>query len=223
MIAIKKKPAKTRIKGKSNHEQDAYTMLCIEAEDVAIVPRISHLLKAARIYGKVFDILSGSEDPQARKLLDMRARLNKCQADSIPFEAYCVAADISTKDAFGLISKETMDQFSQVSTLLAKAAHPAVVQATVRSALTLDGMADRKMLHQHETFVPIARTSIVNVHGHQMIDARQQTANIALLPPLEDVVSRMHDRFNDLAPPRALPTPEEFDNPELESDEDDEE
>lgn len=217
MNATAKKRAKTSNKP-ADHKRDAYTLLCIEPHEVDSAPRISHLLKAAGIYSTVFDILSGSEEPEARKLVEMRARLNKRQARVVPFEAYCVAAEIAPKKAFGIISQETMDQCGQVSVLLAKAAHPKVVQATIESAITLDGVADRKMLHQHESFVPIPKTSITNIHGHQMIDARQQVQNIALLPPLEDVVTRMHDRFNDLAPPRALPTPDEFDNPELEPD-----
>lgn len=162
---------------------------------------------------RILEYLAGSEEPEARKILEYYKRLPGYVAKLLPIEAFCVAAGVSTKKAFGLIAQETIDQSGKAGALLARAAHPQVVQATIEQALTPAGVQDRKFLHQSQGFLPLPKTQVLNVYGNAAIDQRRQTANVAVLPPVEDSIRRLSDRFNDvmMAPAiAALPPPEDI-------------
>ena len=195
-------PGPRRVKTRQELAEEALILLEVKPEDVLASPRIEHLFKGIGGKEKVFVYLAGSEEPEARKLLELRSRLTRDQRKAVPFEAYCIAAEVSTKKMFGIISQEVVDQSAKATELLAKARHPEVVEATIRSALTLTGDKDRKMLHQAQGFVPIPKTAVTNVFGN--IDARRQKVDVAVLPPVEDGIRKLSDRFNSglsLPPP----------------------
>ena len=174
---------------------EALALLEVTQEQLDGVPKIEHMFRGIGGTPKVFEYLEGSEEPEARALLSFRARLTERHIAAVPFEAFCIAAGVTTKRMFGIISQEVMDQGEKMTKLLAKASHPQVVQATINNALMPFGEADRKMLHQNAGFVPVPRTSVTHFHGD--VDARTQTQNIAVLPPVEDSVKRLNDRFNE--------------------------
>jgi hypothetical protein len=185
------------------HWTEALIMLEISEQQIESAPKISHVLKAAGMLDNVWDYLEGSAKPQARAILEARSRLNKKQAKEVPFEAFCVAADVSPKDALALLTVEVYDQASKASALLAASQHPNITQATIEAALSPLGTAEKKMLHQHAGFLPVPKTSIVNVHGnHAVIGGEQKNV---VLRPVEESVRTLGDRFNS----RALPQPAE--------------
>ena len=132
-----------------------------------------------------------------------------------------IACDMTTKRMIGLIQEEVFEQTRIASALMARSAHPDVVKATVMSAMTLDGARDREMLHKHEGFLPQTKGSTV-VFGGATIDARVQTVN-AILPPAEESVKRLNDRFAEMETPKALPEPIDAEVDEEEDGEDDKE
>lgn len=179
-------------------------LLEVTEEQLEEIPKIEHLFRGIGGQAKVFECLAGSEEPEARKLVALKKRLTDRQAAQVPFEAFCVAAGVTTKRMFGIISQEMMDQGEKATALLSKAMHPEVVKATIDNALRPFGENDRKMLHQNAGFVPIPKTSVVHFHGS--VDARTQIQNIAVLPPVEDTVRKLNDRFNTMTVlPLALP------------------
>lgn len=202
---------------------EALVLLEIKAEDLEYSPKIEHLFKGIGGKDKVFEYLSGSEEPDAKKLLELRKRLTRAQHRAVPFEAYCIAAVIPVKKVFGLIASEAMDQEEKAKQLLFRVKHSEVVQATIESALDLEfGAADRRMLHQAAGFVPIPKNSITHIHGNQTVDNRLQTATVTVLPPVEDTVRRLSDRFNDRVidvPLLAAPADEEGESSEGDEDE----
>lgn len=189
---------------------DAYLVLDVKASDVQAVPKIHHLLRDSGVLGKVFEYLEGSEEPEARKILDARHRVSDSLASVLPFEAFCVAAGVTTKKAFAIISGEVMDQSAKASALIARSKHPDVVQYTIDQALTPAGTQERKMLHQSAGFLPMPK-SAVNMFGNVSIDNSVRTQNVAVLPPVEDGVKRMADRFGEmiLVGPAEIPSIEE--------------
>jgi hypothetical protein len=187
-------------------------LLEVTPEAVAECPRIEHLFKGIGGQSKVLEYLSGSEETEARAILAMRGRLTYAQAGAVPFEAYCVAAKITTKKIFGIISQEVMTQSSAATLLLSKAAHPRVVEATIKRAMGPLGTADARMLHQAEGFVPVPKNSITHIHGN--VDQRTQVANVAVLPPVEDNVRRLSDRFNSAMTAPPVQIAEVFDDDE---------
>lgn len=184
------------------HWTEALVLLEISEEQIDRAPKITHVLKAANMLDNVWDYLEGSSKPQARAILEVRSRLNKRQSKDVPFEAYCVAADVSPRDALALLTVEVYDQAGKASALLAASQHPAVTAATVAAAMSPLGTAEKKMLHQHAGFLPVPKTSIVNVHGnHAVIGGEQKNV---VLAPVEESVKRLGDRFNSRASPQAI-------------------
>lgn len=185
----------------SPHWSEALVLLEITEEQVATAPKISHVLKAAQMLDNVWDYLEGSSKPQARAIVEARKRLSKPQAKEVPFEAYCVAAQVSPQEALAILTVEVYDQSSKASALLAASQHPAVTTATIQAALSPLGTAEKKMMHQHAGFLPVPKTSIVNVHGnHAVIGGEQKNV---VLRPVEESVRTLGDRFNQRALPAA--------------------
>lgn len=99
--AIQVMPRKTG----DGYLEDAYEILEVHAADVMAAAKVEPMLELAGILGKVWDYLEASDTQAARKLLAMRARITqKSQQNVVPFEAYCVAADVDTRIALGVIA-----------------------------------------------------------------------------------------------------------------------
>lgn len=215
----------TAVRILSSEEQlraEAYELLEISPAEVEQQAKIEHLFKAIGGKDVVFNYLEGSEEPIARKVLEGRRLLDVRQLAAVPFEALCVYAKISPRKMFGLIAEEVAYQTAQASTLLARASHPDVVAATVAMSLLPSGTQERLMLHKAQGFVPVPKNSVTHVHGNQSIDARQQSVAVSVLPPVEDDIRRMSDRFLKVtpAPPPACMVPQE--DPDSEHGEDEE-
>ena len=185
---------------KADIASEAYRLLSIEEIDVLGVAKITPILQKANVLPKVWDYLSMSSEETARKLVAMKDRLStKAQVNSVPFEAFCVAAGVETKKALALITAEVYSATEQSALLMASAAHPDIVKATIAAAKHPTGGRERDMLLKHSGFVPVPKTSVVHVHGgRNQIGEQQNTQNVlAVLPPIESVVRSMSDRFND--------------------------
>jgi hypothetical protein len=181
-----------------DYAAEALALLEVAPEALAETPRITHLLRPIGGSRKVFEYLSGSEKTEARKILELRIRLNKRQQAAVPFEAYCVAAGVSTKTMFGIISEEVMEQSGKARELIVNASRQDVIQAAVESAKTMTGTKDREYLLKHDGFLPLPKST--TVFGN--VDNRKQTANVVVLPPVEVGIKRISDRFNtDLSAP----------------------
>ncbi len=192
-----RKPSPRARQIKSGLLENAYLVLDVKRTDVEAAPKIHHLLRDSEILDRVFEYLEGSEEPEARKILAARERVSDSLASILPFEAFCVAAGVTTKKAFAVISGEVMDQSAKASALIARSKHPEVVQYTIDQALTPAGAQERKMLHQSAGFLPMAKGA-VNMFGNVSIDNSVKTQNVAVLPPVEDGVKRMADRFGEM-------------------------
>lgn len=196
---------------------DGLALLEVTEEQLSEVARIEHLFKGIGGQNRVFECLAGSEEKEARLLVALKKRLTNQQAAHVPFEAFCVAAKVTTKRMFGIISQEIMEQSEKATALLAKAMHPEIVQKTIDFAMSPFGEKDRRMLHQNAGFVPVPRTAVTHFHGH--VDARTQTQNVALLPSVDDTMRRLSDRFNTMsiatpAPALAIEAVEDDDDSE---------
>lgn len=191
-----------------SHQKDklrasALVKLGVTEALLAQTPAISHITKGVGGTPRIFDYLRGSVDPRARSFCELADNLKPTELNYTPIEAFCLAAKVPTKEFLGLLIEEVSEQAKIASTLLSKAAHPRVVQATIDSAQFADGVQDRKMLHQAEGFVPVPKTS-VTVFRNAQIDARQQTVN-ATLAPVETSVRRIGERFLTVPPENRAP------------------
>lgn len=184
-------------KSRGENLADSLVLLGVKAEELEDCPKIEHLITPIG-HQRIFEYLSGSDDEDAKALLKVRKMLNEKQQRAVPMEVYCVAAGLSTKKVFGLICAEAMDQEEKAKQLLFRVRHTEVVNATIESAMDLEfGSQDRKMLHLAGGFLPTPKNSITFVR-QQNVDNRLQGATIVqALPPPEDTIRRLGDRFND--------------------------
>ena len=191
--------------------EKAYAELEVTAARVNALPRISHLLKPAGNTADIVEYLRHSEEPDAVAVCSQADRLIKYSGakhyvllEVASVEALCAAAGVSPKKLFGIIAAEVAEQSAQATALLSKAMHPKVLEKTIQYAMKPDGMADRKMIHQAEQYLPVPKTSVTFA---KHIDARTQTQNVAILKPLEDSMKRLSDRFLEMAPPEPVENP----------------
>lgn len=200
------------------HEQriaEAWARLGISPEEVSAQPQVSHILKKVGGKMKILEFLRGSSEPEARKILALVDDLGAVGGwTKLPMEAFAVAAGLSTRRFLELVSGEVFMQSGQSSALLAAAAHPKVVDRTVKDALEPGAVGSQKLLHQHAGFLPQPKTQFVSMSGGTLVsgDQKSQTVNVTqALPALEDGVKRLSDRFNRGLGQRALPEPEILD------------
>ena len=229
----RKKPPKGPVEVTPNFEADVRTYTEEKAAEALVIldisqpqldacPKIEHLFRNIGGTPRVMEYLAGSEEPEARAILTVAAKLTGEQAKAVPFEALCLAAGIPTKKAFGVIAAEVTDQASRAANLVAVAARADVVKATVDNALTPFGDADRKMLHQAAGFVPVPKNSVTHIHGNQINDASTHQTAVVALPPVEQGMRRLGDRFNEAMAEKvkSLPVLEVTDGDEEEDEED---
>lgn len=171
----------------------------VTADQIAEAPKISSVLRRS-IGGraKVLELLQGSSEPDARKILKVVEEVGRRGRTGLPLEAYAIAAGLTTRRMFELVAGEAFVRSGEEAALVAATAHPKVVRKSVEMALTGKGVNDRKMLHQHAGFLPMPKTQFVTMNGGQQINASSQTqVNVAVLPSVEDSVKRLSDRFNE--------------------------
>ena len=227
-----KKPSATNKarKPRGSVLNSAYSVVGVTAQDVLLVPKIEHLFKSIGGKAKVLEYLSGSEDQSARDVVVLRAKLNAEQARVLPFEAYCIAANVTTPRMFGLIAQEIFEQSRKAANLLRDAMFLDIVDYSAKQALTPAGTQERKMFLQSGGMVPVPKTFIMPVSGDVNVDNRQQTVNQTVLTSQEDVVKRISNRFNESAGALAEPSDDDLNSmddgpqdPDTEDDDDDDE
>ncbi len=190
--------------------------LGVTPEQVAEQPIISRTLSKIGNRSQVNELLQESEVPELRavwgKIREMpktrpmgpRVKKSNPTPDAIPMEAFCLSAGVPTLRFLGLLIAEALARNSDLSKLIASAAHPEVTKKTVDLALDGD-LTAAKLLHQHAGFLPMPKNSVVQIFGGAQIDARQQTQ--VSLPPVEDDARAMTERFNRrfVAAPEKIP------------------
>lgn len=212
-------PARTgRSAGQSR--ADAYERLGVDPTEVHKLPQITHILAKLSVGGrgsasgieKAIEFLRGADNDDARNWLAVYDVLPESARKLLPFEAFCLAANITTKRMLEVVTGACFEQSASTSALLAAASHPDVVGATVRNAKHYDGVADRKMLHQHAGFLPQPKnqTTILGagaVQNNTQITDNSKNLTIAaseVLPGVESKMARIANRFNTGLPEGAV-------------------
>lgn len=181
---------------------ELYKRFSLTSEQVDSQPEISTILRRS-VGGreKVFELLKSSSEVDAQKLVKIFVELGVHDSKYLPLEAYALAAGLTTRRMFELVAGEAFAQSAQESALVAAVAHPNVVRKTVKSALKDKGINDRRILHQHAGFLPMPKTQFVSMKGGNFIAGDQKNeVKVAILPPAEETVRRLSDRFNEQPP-----------------------
>jgi hypothetical protein len=214
-------PRKTKL----GLREQAYELLGVDDMDVVLGPKIEPLLKTAGVLEKVWSYLETSGDEMARLLIAQKYKLaTKSQRDAVPLEAYCLAAKLDPKKVLGLIFAEVYSQNEQAAGLMAAAAQPDIVRATIDRAVEPGGTRERDMMHKHSRFVPVPQTSVTFVRkAGKVIGGDDNSQTLAVLPPIEKVVRDVSDRFNERLLTAPAPEILEVDFEDEDEDDNDEE
>lgn len=139
--------------------------LDIDPDEVALVPREPCEI-LTRCFGKpkhgiwprtqVLTFAAVSTHPCAVAFTKSLREISQQDLKCLSFEALCVRSRVSPVELLGAILMSAKSMKSQESALKAILAHPAVVDATVKTAKIkgMVGQADRKLLHEAVGFLP---------------------------------------------------------------------
>lgn len=189
------------------NEDAAYVYLEIDRETVEAQPRVSQHFKYVGGEDRVWEILESSDSPEARKLCAIRSKLTKSQRDQVPFEAFAVAAGLSTKKAFGAVSEALVEYSQDISKLLLHTAAPILMEKAIAHASEADGVSERKTLLMTVGIVPRPKNSTTVINGDVV---KGNKNSVSVLPDPGEIGRKLSSRFmTEMAiPVTLLPAPE---------------
>ncbi len=153
------RPKVSKADGQSAYKRQlAYAHLGINPKDVECIPFFAFKLKRiARVLHGVdkcdpppgpvrpLDLLQSSDDPEARKVLDVYLSVPESYRRLLPVEAFCLAAGVSPWRVLESITVVAVRQGAQAAAIIAAVVHPRVVEHTIHIAL--NSPDEKKQLH----------------------------------------------------------------------------
>lgn len=154
--------------GQTDYKRElAYQRLGIDPKDVQCIPffatdlrRIARAVRGADKNAtptapvRALDFLEYSEDPEARKVLEVYRSVPESYRRLLRPEDFCHAAGVSPRRVLECITVVGVRQAALGSAFVAAVLHPRVVMKTVERALQDDGTRERMMLHKATGFLP---------------------------------------------------------------------
>lgn len=90
----------------------------------------------------------------------------------LKLEVLCGQAAITQGDFIGMTMSAMHERNLDIGNMIASAAHPRVIEATIENATKANGFMDRQMLHQHSGFIPTAKgMTIINDNSRKTLNA----------------------------------------------------
>jgi hypothetical protein len=89
--------------------------------------------------------------------------LSKYEQSVVSYDDVCAASGISPKLILMAIAGAGFDANCDIANLLASHLHPRVVEASGKEAITPRGIEDRKLLMQHQGFIPVPKGTTINI------------------------------------------------------------
>lgn len=153
--------------GQTDYKRElAYRYLAIDPKDVQCVPflatdlkRIARAVRGADKDGprtapvRALDFLERSEDPDARKVLEVYRSVPESYRRLLRPEDFCHAAGVSPWRILECITVVAVRQAAQGAAFVAAVLHPRVVAKTVERALQDEGTRERWMLRKAAGFL----------------------------------------------------------------------
>lgn len=117
-------------------------------------------------------------------------------------------AGVGTPEIWAALQEVLFEEGQREAEALVALSQPFVVKASIQSALTPEGLDDRKMLLQRTGFVPTPKNLFFSLPNLRSLDAssHETKVQVNVLPPVEGMVKRMSERFGEQ---KALPPPSE--------------
>lgn len=144
-----------------------------------------------------------NEMPHAIKWWAVFADLLPGERTRVSYDDVCAAAGVQPSALMSEVVSCAMEYTVDVGNLVAASLHPHVVKAAGTSAKRIDGehaqvaLEDRRMLFQHQNFIPIPKGASVHVHANATANAQAAAAATA-----EPSVPSFADDMQALGPSR---------------------
>ena len=123
--------------------------------------------------------LAAYDDVRFERFIRAYDGLNVTEQGKCRLEDLCATAEISPSQFLGGIAAVAYKHNYDVSRLIAAVNQPAVVEATVESALQPFGTDDRRILHTHAGFLPSPKAPQINVSANAQAASITQAGAIS--------------------------------------------
>ncbi|HEV2172525.1 MAG TPA: hypothetical protein VGR71_03110 [Nitrospira sp.] len=147
---------------------------------------ISAAIEAARLVGE--------KDERFRMVVYAYEETPESDRPKLKLEALCETAGIPTSEFLGSTIAAIHSRNVDIGKLIASAAHPKVVEATIENAQTRNGFMDRKMMHDHVGFLPLPKGMNINIDNSKKTLVAGGESN---LRPVENLSRTALPSFED--------------------------
>lgn len=155
----------------------AYRILGVDPNMLVFVSQITPFFR--KIPGGIpaaMEYLRTSDAPEARAFMSRYDDITlpvMCR-EVLPLEAFAIASGVTGEQIISAVVNTARIRAAQHGSMLAAAAHPAIVEASSLMALTPEGTEHAMANLKHMQFLPTSKGSQVNVQ----VDARSQSATL---------------------------------------------
>ena len=199
----------------------AYRKLGIESKALLSVPQITPLLteimsglKKRGLPTDPYHYLDASSDLEARALMAIHKSCGKQVRDTLPLEAFCVAAGVDPNRILDSLVKVIERMKALKSAVNLSISQPEIVDATIEAAKDIENGHKDRVLHMKVSGLmpmPKGARTVVNVQtSASASSAPVQQAVIVPAPPPEQTVRRLSERLHAVR--GALPPSEKIED-----------
>lgn len=136
-----------------------------------------------------------SVNEKVKALLALWDGMNLKTKKDTSIESLCDRVELPPVDLLKEVTGLAYEYNTDLSNFIAAVAQPRVVEAGIKKALKMDGVDDRRMLHQHSGFIPTPKGPSINIGVNASAQAAAAAKNTVQgdesgLPDFETDVSR---------------------------------
>lgn len=125
-----------------------------DSQTAGVISSISKMLKGGKKEFMEIAKFAPDIDPNCACILEEWENLSSTGRKSVSMDQICKAKGIDPFHFLGVVAEAAIKFRDNASVILAAMQMPAVVQKSIKTALTKDGVRDRKMLFEHAHFIP---------------------------------------------------------------------
>lgn len=116
--------------------------------------------------------LVAEKDARFQQIVFMWDETKESDQHKLKLEVLCSTCGVTQGDFIGMTMSAMHERNLDIGNMIASAAHPKMVEATIENAQRANGFMDRQMMHQHTGFIPTAKgTSIVIDNSKKTLNA----------------------------------------------------
>lgn len=143
--------------------------------------------------------------PAATKWFIVYADLLPSERVRASFDDICAASGVKPSELMAVVTAAAMEMGVDVGNLVAAVTHPQVVAAGARAAIHPAGIEDRRMMFQHQGFIPIQKGAQINIHASANAQAAAAVkSSNPELPTFESDLTAIQQRSETDQPARQL-------------------